>query len=554
MSYIADATNSCSDSPEKNLNNNNDEKSGVTVLKISKRESSLNTIPIAADNSQEATFRDLNGDSVGSLLMPIKSNSSSGSDLELMKDMYPSGFVELPYDSPQRTENWTTRKRLRYTIIYLFTTFSAQLGASMLSATTGQISEQFHVGEEVAVLSFSIYVVGNTLGPVVFAPVSEIFGRKLSAFIPCFICGAIICIAANVDNIAALVVLRFVAGMFGSAPVVCSGGAIADIWKPPLRAAAMIIYAFFIIMGAVTSPVFGALLNTTGDYGWRWALWVPGLLCITLAVINIPTLSETYLPLIEQKYTQRLKLQTGLWNLHSEMDSWMFTFKEFVMVHLARPISILKVPVIFLFVLYTSFVYGLVFLILTTVSKEFQKWHNFTHVTGYIPLFALLFGFLIGSGINVWQSKRFDRLALKLGRSPDSEETLIPMMYFGWCVPCGMFLYGWTMKSWIHWIVPCIGLVFLGIGMAVVFQGCLIYMVDVYPKYAASAIAANTMVRSSFGGIFPLFANQMFDKLGIHWAASVIAFVGLALYPVSWLFYFYGAKLRNNNQNQSKLI
>jgi hypothetical protein len=41
-----------------------------------------------------------------------------------------------------------------------------------------------------------------------------------------------------------------------------------------------------------------------------------------------------------------------------------------------------------------------------------------------------------------------------------------------------------------------------------VYSGIFTFLVDAYPTFAASALAANSFTRSSFGGIFPLFGMQ----------------------------------------------
>ena len=48
-------------------------------------------------------------------------------------------------------------------------------------------------------------------------------------------------------------------------------------------------------------------------------------------------------------------------------------------------------------------------------------------------------------------------------------------------------------------------------------------------------MAANGIVRYIFGGAFPLFTIQMYTGIGVHWAGSVFAFVGLALTPIPWI-------------------
>ena len=77
-----------------------------------------------------------------------------------------------------------------------------------------------------------------------------------------------------------------------------------------------------------------------------------------------------------------------------------------------------------------------------------------------------------------------------------------------------------------------------------IFQGCLNYLVDTNRQYAASVIAANTILRSILAAVFPLFSSQLFHNLGIHWGGSLIGFIALAMIPIPWVFYKYGGKLR----------
>jgi hypothetical protein len=81
-------------------------------------------------------------------------------------------------------------------------------------------------------------------------------------------------------------------------------------------------------------------------------------------------------------------------------------------------------------------------------------------------------------------------------------------------------------------------------GILVIFMQGLNYIIDVYMMFANSAIAANTLVRSTLGGAFPLFATQMYTNLGVEWASSVLGFISVAMIPIPFLFFFYGAKIR----------
>lgn len=80
--------------------------------------------------------------------------------------------------------------------------------------------------------------------------------------------------------------------------------------------------------------------------------------------------------------------------------------------------------------------------------------------------------------------------------------------------------------------------------MVLVFLAIMNYLIDAYTIYAASVLAANSVLRSLFGATFPLFTTQMYNNLGIHWASSIPAFLALACVPFPFLFYKYGEKIR----------
>jgi DHA1 family multidrug resistance protein-like MFS transporter len=109
----------------------------------------------------------------------------------------------------------------------------------------------------------------------------------------------------------------------------------------------------------------------------------------------------------------------------------------------------------------------------------------------------------------------------------------------------GLFWFGWTgYNGSVHWIVPVLSGLLTGFGIFSIFLSLLNYLVDAYLMFAASAIAANTFMRSIFGGIFPLFATYMFKGMGIQWAATLLGCVALVLVPMPVVFYVYGKKIR----------
>lgn len=93
----------------------------------------------------------------------------------------------------------------------------------------------------------------------------------------------------------------------------------------------------------------------------------------------------------------------------------------------------------------------------------------------------------------------------------------------------------------------------MGFGFFTIFQSALNYLIDTFQRYAASAVAANTFLRSVFAAAFPLFVNPMYHKLGIPWASSVFAFFGVALIPIPFLFFVYGKWLRSRGKYSANM-
>ena len=67
---------------------------------------------------------------------------------------------------------------------------------------------------------------------------------------------------------------------------------------------------------------------------------------------------------------------------------------------------------------------------------------------------------------------------------------LATTVYFAPFMPIALFIYGWTARSSVHWIVPCLSFIPFGFGLLGIFVPCQTYMVDAFLETAASAVAA----------------------------------------------------------------
>jgi hypothetical protein len=74
------------------------------------------------------------------------------------------------------------------------------------------------------------------------------------------------------------------------------------------------------------------------------------------------------------------------------------------------------------------------------------------------------------------------------------------------------------------------------------------YIVDAFTMYSASALAANTILRSLFGAFLPLAGPALYEALGLGWGNSLLAFIAMAMIPIPVLFWGYGERLRTSKR------
>lgn len=127
------------------------------------------------------------------------------------------------------------------------------------------------------------------------------------------------------------------------------------------------------------------------------------------------------------------------------------------------------------------------------------------------------------------------------------EHRLPPMIFAGIVIPCGLFWYGWTVQAHTHWIAPVIGLAFPGLGVMSTIVAAFSFLVDVFGKYSASAIAANISLRCITGAFLPLVARPLYKRLDYGWGNSVLGFIALLFLPVPMILMRYGERIRNHS-------
>ena len=442
-------------------------------------------------------------------------------------------------DDPANPQNWTAKKKWANIATLSFLTLLIPLASSMFAPGVPQVIEEFHTtSQALATFVVSVYILGFAMGPLVLAPLSEMYGR-VHIYNFCNVIFTIFTVAcALATNMNMLIAFRFLAGCFGVAPITNGGGTIADLMPPENRGAAMSIWAIGPLLGPIIGPVAGGFLSDAE--GWRWIFWLLTIASGFATIINFLVARETYAPVLLEQKAKRLRKETGNPNLVSKLDLGIST-KELWKRSLLRPAKLLFLSPICAFMsIYLAVVYGIMYLLFTTFTFVFQENYGFSESIVGLVFIGLGIGMLAGLAVLGSQSDRIMQvLAKKHNDGKVKPEYRLPLLvYSGPFIPIGLFIYGWTAQYEIQWAVPLLGTLFVGIGMIGAFMCINTYLIDAYSRYAASAMAANTVLRSIFGAVFPLFGLQMYDGLGLGWGNSLLGFISIALCGIPCIFYW----------------
>lgn len=181
-------------------------------------------------------------------------------------------------------------------------------------------------------------------------------------------------------------------------------------------------------------------------------------------------LRETYAPRILELKARRLRKETGNPNLRSKLDTGLAPRDLFIR-SIVRPSKMLLFsPIVFILSFYMAVVYGYLYLLFTTMTGVFENTYHFSQGSvglAYIGIGVGMFGGLFITGAT--SDVILKHLKTKNGGVAKPEFRLPPMMPAAFMIPVGLFIYGWTAKFGVHWIVPIIGTSFVGLGLITTF-------------------------------------------------------------------------------------
>ncbi|KAK4499740.1 hypothetical protein PRZ48_007926 [Zasmidium cellare] len=430
------------------------------------------------------------------------------------------GYLDFSPDDIENPQNWSRLRKWYITSVCYLAVINATFASSSPTGCLLNLSESLHVSEEAGRLVVTLFLMGYVAGPLLWAPLSELYGRRwifYSTFI-CYFAFNFLC--AFTPNFAGLLVGRFLTGTFVSAAISNSPGVLVDLWGPADLPDVITLYAVMNFVGPALGPVTGGFLQITED--WRWAfyenIWLSFVTMLLLFTIP-ETLPSTVL-LNKAKRIRRAK-----WEGYEDIKA---------------PVEATD---------HISVVYCLLYMLFAIYPYVFQEKRGWNAGVGELPLVGVVIGACMGGAFVVWASHKAQKKSSTSNYQSSPEEKLPIAMVGSVLFPIAMFWFAWTGEyNSIHWIMPTIAGVFLSAAIMLIFVGYLGYLSNTYLMYTASALAANTVARSAAASASPLFTTYMLDAMGVGGAGSLIGGVACLLVPTPFIFYKYGRPIRERSR------
>jgi multidrug resistance protein len=209
---------------------------------------------------------------------------------------------------------------------------------------------------QLATFVVSVYILGFAAGPLVIAPLSELYGR-VPVYHVCnmgFTVFAVACALA--PNMHCLVAFRFLNGVFGSCPATIGGGSITDMIPQERRASVIAAYSIGALFAPIMGPIVGGLLAQA--MGWRWDFWLLAISGAFFLVLQLVVLRETYHPVLLERKVVKMREATGKRQLRSVLDTGLSPGAYFLR-NLIRPVKMLtRSPIVIIVSLFIAITYG----------------------------------------------------------------------------------------------------------------------------------------------------------------------------------------------------
>ncbi|KAK4569802.1 hypothetical protein LTR86_002771 [Recurvomyces mirabilis] len=342
-------------------------------------------------------------------------------------------------DDPINPQNWPSIRKLYISLIVCSGAFVACFNSAIFAAGVTGASNELHFSEEVGQLGTTLFVLGFAAGPPLWAPSSELYGRRWPLFIGMLGTSIFTIACAVAKDAQTLLICRFFAGVFGASPLCVVPGVLSDMYSSTYRGMAISIYALTVFGGPLLAPIIGSFIAAS-YLGWRWTQYLPAILGFGNALLMLLFLREPYAPLVLAEKASTVRRQTGNTFIHAPHEKREVDLRDLMNKYFARPLRMLVTePTVLLVSLYMSFIYGIVYALLEAYPFVYSSVYGWESGVAHLPFIGLLLGVCCALALILSQQKSYARKLEAHGGVAVPEWRLYPAMLGAFVFPIGLF-------------------------------------------------------------------------------------------------------------------
>ncbi|CAI7659817.1 unnamed protein product [Penicillium crustosum] len=455
-------------------------------------------------------------------------------------------LIIVDWDSdndPLNPANQTVSRKMCMTLLVTLIAFSVTAASAIDACGIRQYSEYFNVSEVVGSLATGLFLVGFGAGSLLSGPFSETFGRNTVYLTTMVLFLIFIMAAALAPNIHSHLIFRFLAGFFGSTPLTCAGGTVADLWSPLQKTYAFPAYAIPSFVGPMAGQIIGSYIPI--HLGWRWLEWIMLIMGGAVLLVILVLQPETYGPLILYWKAKILREETGDDRYKAPMEMKNEALGRRLLVSVYRPFALVYSElIIILMSLYLTVIYIVLFTFLEGYTYIFGDTYGLSQeMTGILWAGMLCGILLVGCLVPVvysWTAKEYKKT------STIAPETRLWYAMLGGApaVPISLFWMGWTSYPSISIWSPIIASALFGYGITTIFIVTYMYIIDSYGVYSASALGFLVFTRYVVAGGMTVAGGPIYRSIGVHYTLTILGGISTVMAAIPYLLYVYGPTLR----------
>lgn len=419
-----------------------------------------------------------------------------------------SSYVEIPDEFYDRVK---PRRKVAIVALMSFCSLLAPISSTTVLPAVPNVAAEFGTTGSVINISNALFLFSMGLSPIVWSPLSEVYGRRNITIVTAslFFCCSLG--TALAPNLAAYFVFRVMTAFEGTAFILVGSAAVGDIYRPSERATAMGWFLSGTLVGPALGPFLGGIIVTYRS--WRVIFWLQSALAAFAFGGIVLLMPETI-------YTKKIDSLAGM----SLRD------KARVLAPMVNPTRVVRLfiyPNLIMTGAASSALLFNMYAVLTPIRYVLNPRFNLT-----TPMQSGLFYLAPGAGyvIGTFFGGRYadymlKRWVVKRGGVRVPEDRLRSALpFFGVVIPACMLIYGWTIEYGVGGIPLAVIVLFLqGVAQLFCFPSINTYCLDVMQGRGSEVIAANYFIRYLFGCLSTATVLPAIEHIGVGWYSTISA-------------------------------